>query len=176
MKTHENIIGQNETLASLKLKEEIYAPQNLTSKDAQLLTTISKNLLKNVESTVGALSAMISNLKMYKEVMVDCINSEAETIDLTVKYASNVPQQVHSLPGIVNLPPAYNLESIKADNEKFENLKDVREKVEAQKDMYIKILEQEYKTVNAAFKKMLYNDSTFSIFIQSLNEKTNSNY
>jgi hypothetical protein len=172
--THEYEIEQNATLAPLK--EGFYEPKNMAPKDAQLLITISKNLISNTEQTISALTAMISNLKMYKEVMIDCINSEAETMDLTVKYASNPPQQFHSLPGVVSLPPAYNLENIKSDNERFETLKDLREKVEAQKDMYIKILEQEYKAVNGSFKKFLYNDSTFSTFIDSLNKKSNPNY
>jgi hypothetical protein len=174
MTSHEFDLLQNDTLAPLK--EGLYQPVNLSGKDATLLTTISKNLLTNIDLTIGSISVMLSNLKMYKETMIDSINAEAESIDLSTRYASNPPRQTHSLPGVVTLPPSYDLNSIRSDHEKMEQIKDIREKTATQKDLYIKMLEQEFKTFNGNFKKLIYSDSTMSQFIESLNQKTNPNY
>jgi len=173
LKTHENEIMKNTTLAPPpeRLTEAFYNPTNLSQKDAVLLGTISKNLVTNTDSVISALNAMMSNLKMYKEVMIDSINAESEGIDLEMKYSKSPPQQSHSLPGVITLPPSYDLQAVKKDNARFEEVKEVREKVNKQRDLYIKLLQQEYKMFSQAFRRMLYNDSTFATFTDSLESK-----
>jgi hypothetical protein len=169
MTAQEIALQRMATLAPLK--EQTYQPQNLSPKDAALLKTISENLVKNTDMTISALQAMVSNLRMYKEVMVDSINAQGELVDLEMKYESNPPQQVHSLPGITTLPPAYDLSSIKSDNERFETLKDMSEKAEKQRDLYVKIIQQEFKLFSQSLRRLLYNDNTFSTFVGSLQNK-----
>ena len=173
MKTHEKDILNSTTLAPMEKLEEgmSYNPTNLSQKDSVLLQTIAKNLVTNTDATISALQAMVSNLNMYKEVMIDSINTEAESIDLEMKYQRKIPQQSHTLPGVITLPPSYDLESVKKDNVRFEEVKDVRDKVNSQRDLYVKLIQQEYKMFSQALRRMLYNDSTFQAFVSSLSTK-----
>jgi hypothetical protein len=165
-------LENTKSLAGAPLREGTYDPVNLTPKDANLLKTVSKNLCSNTDATISALIAMVSNLKMYKEVIIDCINSEIESIDLETKYSSNPPQQFHSLPGVMTLPPSYDLASIKNDNARFIEMKELMDKVNSQKDVYIKIIQQEYKMFSQALKRMLYSDSSWSALIEALRKKS----
>jgi hypothetical protein len=164
-------IALENTTTMAPLKEAVYTPQNLTQKDSMLLGTISGNLIKNTDMVISALQSMMSNLKMYKEVMIDAINSESESIDLEVKYQNNPPRQIHTLPGITTLPPSYDIQEIKSDNDRFEQMKELRDKSEKQRDLYVKLLQQEFKMFSQSFRRMLYNDNTLQVFVESLNKK-----
>ena len=170
-KTHEHLIGQTETLAPLK--EGMYETQNLGKRDATILTTLSNNLIRNIDQTISQLSSMTNNMKIYREVMVDSINAEAEGIDITTKYNRNDFQgQSHNLPGVNTVPPSYDVVSIKKDQAKFEEIKKIRDATEAQKNMYIKVLDQDFKAFIQLYKKMLYHNNSMSTFILSLDHKT----
>ena len=169
MKSHEINIQKSTTLAPLK--EEMYQPQFISQKDSTILTSISKNLIQNIDLSIGALTTMINHLKIYKEIAIDSINSEAESIDIATKYYSNPPRQYHSLPGVNSLPQSYDLQSIKKDNERSIAVSEIRDKVADQRDLYVKILKQEYKVLSTNFKKLLYCDVSLSSFIASIDKK-----
>jgi Ni,Fe-hydrogenase I large subunit len=158
------------------LKEDFYQPKNLTQRDATLLTTIAKNSITNVELAISNVTQYLNDLKLYKECMIDAINVESETADIAIKYATQPTQQTHTLPGVITSPPAYDLEAIKTDNDRMESLKELSDKAQKQKDIYIKLVQEDYKEFASHFRKILYCDKTFDAFCESLNVKTSQFY
>ena len=172
MSSREMEIKNLKTLAPLR--ENIYQFQYVSQKDATILTSISKNLLQNINLTIGSLSQMINHLNIYKNIVIDSINAEAESIDIATKYHSNPPRQYHTLPGVTSLPMSYDLQSIKKDNERSIAISEIRDKVSSQRELYMKVLRQEYKALSTTFKKLLYCESTLDSFISSIDQNINN--
>jgi len=171
MNTHFNDLKEQETLAPLQEEklEEFYAPKNLTPKDASILATISKSSITAIESTIGTLSHLIQNLKIYKECIVDSINLQAESADITTKYSKEIPQQSHILPGIISVPQAYNLNDIKTDNERMLQIKTSKDKSMKQKDIYLRISQEDVRLFLSSWKRLNLANASFDEFVESLN-------
>jgi Ni,Fe-hydrogenase I large subunit len=158
------------------LKEGFYSPQNLNSKDANILASISKASIQSLDSAIGVLSHLISNLKIFKECMIDSINLQAEKIDITTKYAKDIPQQSHILPGIVQTPTEYNLDSVRSDNDRMLQLKDSVDKSTTQKEIYMRISEEDVRMFLASWKRLSYQNASLDQFIDAMQKSTNQNY
>jgi hypothetical protein len=173
METQINDLINSPTLAPLK---EFYQPKNLDERDTQVLASISKSSISAIESSIGALTHLIANLKTYKQCLIDSINLQAESADIVTKYATNVPSQSHTLPGIISTPHTYDLASIKSDNERMEQVKMHKDKAIAQKRIYLRLSEEDVKVFLQSWKRLQYSDVSFEEFLEVLNQNINKNY
>jgi Ni,Fe-hydrogenase I large subunit len=173
METYVNDLINSPSLAPL---QELYNPKNLANTDSQILASISKSSIQAIESSIGSLAHLIDNLKIYKQCMIDSINLQAESADIATKYAVNAPSQSHTLPGIITTPQSYDLQSIKSDNERMEQVKSSKEKTLAQKKIYFRLAEEDVRVFLQAWKRLQYSDASFEEFILTLNDTINTNY
>jgi len=173
MNTPVNELMNNSTLAPIK---EFYEPKNLGNNDAQMLATIAKSSISSIEAAVGAITHLISNLKTYKQCMIDSINLQAESADISTKYAINAPSQSHTLPGVISTPQAYDLHGIKSDNERMEQVKADKDKTFQQKRIYLRLAEEDIRVFLQAWKRLQYSDASFEEFIEVLNNSINQHY
>jgi Ni,Fe-hydrogenase I large subunit len=173
METYVNDLINSPSLAPL---EEMYNPQNLANTDSQILASISKSSIQAIESSIGSLSHLIDNLKIYKQCMIDSINLQAESADIATKYAVNAPTQSHTLPGVITTPQTYDLQSIKSDNERMEQVKTDKEKALQQKKIYLRLAEEDVRVFLQSWKRLQYSDVSFEEFVNTLNANINGNY
>jgi Ni,Fe-hydrogenase I large subunit len=173
MKTKITDLINSPTLAPLK---EIYQPKNLGNNDAQMLANISKASITAIEQSVGSLTHLIDNLKIYKQCLIDSINLQAESADIATKYAVNAPSQSHTLPGVISLPQSYDLQSIRSDNERMEQVKASKDKILGQKKIYLRLAEEDVRVFLQAWKRLQYSDQSFEEFVEILNGTINKNY
>jgi len=178
MTTNFNELREQPTLAPLNEDKltEYYTPKNLPQKDASILATIAKTSVTAIESTIGSLSHLIQNLKIYKECMIDSINLQAESADISTKYGRDVPQQVNTLPGVINIPPSYDLQAIRSDNERMMAVKDQIEKADNQRDIYLRIAREDVRLFLASWKRLNLSNASFDEFIEGLNKSLNPSY
>ena len=179
METYFNDLKNQKTLAPLNESEhltELYQSKNLSQKDANLLAQISKSSISSLESTIGSLQHLLSNLSVYKECLIDGINLQAESADLITKYSREIPQQSHTLPGIVTLPQSYDLESIKVDNDRMEQVKALKDKAIKQKEIYLRLSEEDVRIFLGSWKRLNYANASFDEFCESLNAEMNESY
>ena len=163
-----NSLKENLTLAPLEKLEEYYNPRNLNQKDAGILAAISKSSVSAIESAIGSLTHLISNLRIYKECMIDSINLQAESADIATKYTGDVPQQVNILPGVLSMPQTYDLTQIRTDNERMMAIKDQKDKAISQKDIYLRVAKEDVRLFIAAWKRLNISNASFDEFIDSL--------
>jgi hypothetical protein len=179
MNTNFNDLRNNNTLAPLvenKQLKEFYTPINMDQKDASILASISKSSVSAIEGAIGTLTHLVQNLKVYKECVIDSINLQAESTDISTKYARDIPSQSHTLPGIVSFPEPYNLNEIKSDNERMMQIKDGRDKAIKQKDIYLRIAQEDVRLFLGNWKRLNLANSSFDEFIESVNSQINDNY
>jgi len=171
-------LKNNATLAPLQEEKltEFYTPKSMNNRDATILATISKSSISAIESTIGTLTHLIQNLKVYKECMIDSINLQAESADIATKYSNEIPQQANVLPGVISIPHSYDLNAIKSDNERMMQIKDERDKVTTQKDIYLRVAREDVRLFLGAWRRLTLSDSQYDEFIESLNNEINKNY
>jgi Ni,Fe-hydrogenase I large subunit len=173
MNTYIPDLVNNTTLAPL---QEFYNPQNLGNRDSQVLASISKSSIGAIEQALGSLTHLIANLKTYKQCMIDSINLQAESADIATKYAVSVPSQSHTLPGVLTAPQSYDLQGIRSDNERMEQVKSNKEKVMAQKKIYLRLAEEDMRIATQSFKRLMNADLSFEEFCEVLSANINQNY
>jgi len=176
MDTFFNDLRNQPTLAPVRLQEEFYSPTNINKRDAGILATISKTSITTIEQTIGTLSHLLQNLKTYKECIIQSINTQAETADLSTKYSRDIPKQSYTLPGIMTSGESYDMEDITKDNARMMALNDERDKVLKQKDIYLRLSQEDVRLFIAAWKRLLLNNHSFDAFVESLNQSLNKNY
>jgi hypothetical protein len=108
--------------------------------------------------------------------MIDSINIQAEQADMSSKYAKDIPQQSHILPGVVSMPNTYDIEDIRGDNERMFQIKDQIDKVRKQKEVYMRLSEEDVRLFLTAWKRLINTNLSFDEFIVALNAGINSNY
>jgi Ni,Fe-hydrogenase I large subunit len=156
-----------------RLKENFYQPQNLNSKDSNILASISKASIQSLESSIGYLTHLVTNLKIFKECLIDSINLQAESADISSKYSKEAPQQSHILPGVISTPPDYDMAGIRSDNERMLQIQDQIEKATNQKNIYMRIAEEDVRLFLASWKRLAYQNTSFDQFIETLNKSNN---
>jgi Ni,Fe-hydrogenase I large subunit len=176
METFINDLISQPTLAPLEGLQEMYNPKNLADNDAKMLASISKSSINAIETSIGALNHLVENLNVYKQCMIDSINLQAESADIATKYAVSAPSASYTLPGIVTVPQSYDLQSIKSDNERMEQVKSNKEKAVSQKRIYFRLAEEDVRVFLQAWKRLAYSDASFEEFIEALNGSINKNY
>jgi Ni,Fe-hydrogenase I large subunit len=153
------------------LQENFYTPKSMSTKDANILASISKSTIQSIESSIGSLVHLTNNLKIFKETLVDSINLQAEQADLTNKYAKDIPQQSHILPGIVQTPVDYDMSSIRGDNERMIQMKDELDKVMKQKEVYLRLSEEDVRLFLASWKRIVQMNVSFDEFIYAMGKR-----
>lgn len=173
METKISDLINSSTLAPLK---EFYEPKNLANSDTKMLASIAQSSISAIESSIGALTHLIDNLKVYKQCFIDSINLQAESADIATKYSVSVPSQSHTLPGIISTPSSYDLNGIKSDNERMEQVKSTKDKVLQQKRIYFRMAEEDVRLFSQSWKRLQHSDISFEEFIEILNSNMNQNY
>jgi len=178
METFYNDLKNQNTLAPLEEASmtTIYAPKNLTQRDSSILARISQSSISAIETTIGSLTHLIQNLKIYKECMIDSINLQAESADISTKYGTDIPQQSNTLPGLNLLPQTFDLQDIRKDNERMMAMKDQKDKVMNQKDIYLRLANEDVRLFLSSWKRLNLSNSSFDEFIDGLHKGLNPNY
>jgi hypothetical protein len=108
--------------------------------------------------------------------MIDSINLNAESIDMSTKYSRDIPSQSNNLPGVISTPQTYDLQAIRKDNEQMMMIQKEKEKVNIQKKIYMRMCSEDIKLFLAAWKRLNISNAAFDEFVESLNLMINSNY
>ena len=160
-----------------KIKEDFYVAKNLSGKDNQLLENLSTQNVTAITKAIAAASDLINNLKIYQSCLVDSINIEAECADISAKYGNkSVDQTMYSLPGIVTTPRTYDLNAIRKDSDRMNELAQDREKAASQKESYLKLCREDVKVFLDSWKTLNFSNACFSEFIANVNAALNKNY
>jgi len=178
MDSYFNDLKEQATLAPLQEEhlKELYQAQFIGKNDIAVLSAISRGSIAAIETCIGSLSHLISNLKIYKQCVIDAINLQSEAADMTMKYGRDIPKQSHQLPGIVSAPETYDLNAIKADNARMMEVSREKDKAIKQKDIYIRVSQEDVRLFLASWKRLNYQNIAFDQFVESLNDTLNPNY
>jgi hypothetical protein len=132
-----------------------YEPQTLSDKDKMILKTLAKNSMINIQRVEQDLTTMLEAIKVYKMALEDDIDLETEEADLIHKYAAAPTMGVYNLPAVmVGTRANYDLGTIKEDNTRLEQIKDLAKEAKGQAEAYQKIIVSNFGDLSAGIKKM----------------------
>jgi hypothetical protein len=132
-----------------------YIPTSINKKDAMVLQTLRQNSQKNIDKAIDATATLHQALKTYKEALADSQELSTEEADIICKYATAPTMGSYNLPSIlIGDKASYNINDVKADNQRLENLRNESKRAANQADYYLKIALQNYKNLVAEIKQM----------------------
>jgi hypothetical protein len=111
------------------------------------------NAVNNFATKVQALQGSIGGLS---EIVQDYVNCSLERADIIKKYYYDDQYQNHlPLPGMVTAPRSYDISQVKADNERVEQVQDLMEKAEDQKNISTNLLQSDFEDVVTSYKNLI---------------------
>jgi galactokinase len=132
----------------------MYEPIAINEKDKQVLNTLRNNAVKNLLRMEEDLQTMSQAVKTYREALTDSMELSIEEADIVCKYSTKPTLGSYSLPAVmVGSRANYDLASIKEDNGRLEELKDLVENARKQVDAYRRILASAFTDLNSEMKK-----------------------
>ena len=83
---------------------------------------------------------------------------------------------MYTLPGVVTTPKTYDLNAIRQDSDRMNELAQEREKAASQKEAYLKLCREDVKVFLDSWKTLNFSNACFSEFISNVNAALNKNY
>jgi hypothetical protein len=132
-----------------------YRPTSITEKDAMIIETLSKNSMANISRAAQDILTINEAIKAYKSALSDSLELSLEETDIIRKYSVAPVLGSYTLPAvIVGSRADYNIDSVKQDNERMQELKGLAEIARSQADMYRKIILQNFRDLASEISKM----------------------
>jgi hypothetical protein len=136
-------------------------------------TAIENSSVAAINSSMYVLTQLLENLKNYRECVIDYFHLTRESADTDTEYSVGAFSQSHTLPGIIAIPEAHNLQGITSNGEKTEQLKTAIEKNLKQKRIFWRLIEKDSNLYFQALKGLKSSDTCFEEFIEILNDTIN---
>ena len=158
-------------------KLEEYNPQNLSKRDTANITQLSTQSVAAISKLIASIQDLSNNINLYKECMIDYLNIRTEALDIQNKYKSNdlSGKGIGSgnLPGVYTQPQSYNLEEVKQDAKRLEDLNNEESKVKSQRDNYLILCREDIKLIIEYWKTMNRSNMNFDNYILELDKIIN---
>jgi hypothetical protein len=121
--------------------EESYQTANIDEKNQKVLGSLRKNLEENISQALTQIDALKSSVSLYRDSLKDYCDLAVEKADLIAKYSKADTGGTYNLPGVFATSSAsYNLSQMKQDNQRSEEVKNMCDNAENQKELYFKMI------------------------------------
>ena len=149
---------------------EMYQAQNLPEKSIQVVQQEYAEAIATAEGALVEIDYVKSSLELFKQSLIDRINTTLEQADLTAKYTK--PQESSSsyqLPGVFSdTIGSYDINELRNDNAKLTTIKQDSENAKKQNDMYYKMVSGNMADLTNKLQKLSKNYSDLISYIHQL--------
>lgn len=153
-----------------KVKETITNNVN-DNKINTALQNISTSISQSVVTSDATLSQLKSALQMYKEALDDYIKLSVEKSTLSAKYSNDNAGNPYDLPGVYSSTSgAFDLQQMKIDNQRIEELLPLLDQAESQKDLYFKMIQNAKNSLSKELANIIQNSVNLEAFLTQLDE------
>lgn len=148
---------------------------NLKDKDVNVINSLKKQIISAAEGSIAEVDYLKSALQLYKQAVLESIDSNMEAADIIAKYSTGAQlggmSGSYNLPGVFSAPEAlYDTNAMKADNEKLLQTNNVKNNADKQKDMYFKMVVQNYNDLKQRLNALAQTNQQIFIYLSQLND------
>lgn len=151
--------------------------ENLGDDANTAVNTLKKQILAATEGSLAEIDYLKSALQLYKQAVIQSIDSNMEAADIIAKYANY--QSMSGMNSSYNLPGVFdssvngvvNVDSMKADNQKLMQNNELKNSVDKQRDMAFKMVVQNYNDLKQKLNTLAQSNQAIFEYIAGINEK-----
>ena len=119
----------------MKLTEN-FITNSIDQKSKQVIGSLEKSNETNITQALANIKALEQSLTLYKNALKDFCDLSVEKGQLLAKYSKDTTGQSYNLPGVfASSYGGYDIQQMKQDNERIQEVLSLLEQAENQKDM-----------------------------------------
>ena len=127
------------------------------------IASMKKSSINSIDSSIGVLSNLLENLKIYRQSMIDCFDLGAEKNNTAAP-----PIQSHTLHGVVSFQ-----QILKSENDRINQTETDKEKAIQQKRIFWRLIENDFPLLIQLLKQLKNSDAYFEEFLEIIGGNIN---
>ena len=150
-----------------------FNPTHLGEKNVQVINTLRKGLKSNIEKCLKEIDSLKSSVSLYRDSIEDFVNLSIEKSDTVSKYSKSTSGGAYNLPGVFALSMgSYDIEAMKADNQRLEQINGLQETAENQKNAYFKMMIRAQNELKIYLNAIARINVDLGIFLEQVSEES----
>lgn len=154
----------------MELKEN-FITNEIDQKSKQVIGSLEKSNETNIVQALANIKSLEQSLTLYKEVLKDFCDLSVEKAQLLAKYSKDTTGQSYNLPGVfASSYGGYNIDQMKQDNQRIQEILSLLEQTENQKNMYFKMVQNAQNNIMKELNQVTKNSVDIEIFLAQLED------
>jgi predicted Zn-dependent protease len=151
----------------------MYSTKNLPKKSQSVIDMLRQQALQNADAALQELQYLLSAISTYKEALSESLDISLEKADIVYKYKTKPTMGAYNLPAVMATTAAtYDINSIKKDNSRMEELNDNEDETSSQKELYFKMIIGNFNDLSKRIKRIATNNISINAFLEQLLKAT----
>lgn len=152
---------------------EGYAVQNIDEKNQKVIEALRTGLKGNIEKCLKEIDSLKSAVSLYRDSITDFVDLSIEKSDIVAKYSKANNAGTYNLPGVfASSMGAYDLNAMRADNQRIEQVKSMYEVAEGQKDTYFKMIVRAQNEMKLYLTAIARINADLDVYLEQLAQET----
>ena len=153
--------------------KEGYAVQNIDEKNQKVIDALRTGLKDNIEKCLKEIDSLKSAVSLYRDSITDYVDLSIEKSDIVAKYSKANNGSTYNLPGVfASSAGAYDLDAMRADNQRIEQVKSLYDVAEGQKDTYFKMIVRAQNEMKLYLTAIARINNDLEIYLEQLAQET----
>lgn len=150
-----------------------FKPGHLDTKNIQVIEALKKALSENIDKCIKEIDSLKSSVSLYKESANDFVDISVEKCDTVAKYSKANNGGSYNLPGVfASSMGGYDLDAMRADNQRITELNDLYETAENQKNTYFKMIIRAQNEMKIYLNTIAHINNDMNAFLEQLSQET----
>lgn len=148
---------------------EGYAVQNIDEKNQKVIESLRTGLKSSIEKCLKEIDSLKSSISLYQEAIADYVDLSIEKSDIVAKYSKASNGGTYNLPGVfASSVGSYDINAMRADNQRIEQVKSLYEVAEGQKDAYFKMIVRAQNEMKIYLTSIARINNDLDIYLEQL--------
>lgn len=149
--------------------KEGYAVQNIDQKNQQVIEALRTGLKSSIEKCLKEIDSLKSSVSLYRDAVSDYVDLSIEKSDIVAKYSKANNGGTYNLPGVfASSVGSYDINAMRADNQRIEQVKSLYEVAEGQKDTYFKMIVRAQNEMKIYLTSIARINNDLNIYLEQL--------
>jgi ribosomal protein L22 len=147
----------------------MYSTKNIPKKSQSVIDMLRQQALQNADAALQELQYLTSAIATYKEALSDSLDISLEKADIIYKYKTQPTMGAYSLPAVMaSTVASYDINEIKKDNTRIEELGNNEEEASSQRELYYKMIIGNFNDLTKRVKRIATNNVSINAFLEQL--------
>lgn len=155
-----------------RILNESYETKNIDPKSAQVINALQTALKDNIEKCIKEIDSLKSSISLYKNSADDYVNLAVENSDIVAKYSKANNSGTYNLPGVfASSSGSYDLDAMKTDNQRIEQVKSLYETATNQRSTYFKMIVRAQNEMRLYLNAIARINNDIDIYLEQLSQE-----